>query len=568
MIRALWRRIRGFRTPSRFIEIYPDEIFLDSSNIPSFDRAQMEGRISPAISRRSVLGLGLMFALIALVFSAELFNLQIRRGEVYATMSEENRLHHTTLFADRGIIYDRKGQELAWNEENPGEPFSKRRYSSLAGIGHLLGYVNYPKRDTSGFFYQSDIIPQGGVEKAYHERLRGEHGIKIVETDALGVQKSESTLRPPASGSTVELSIDATLSDALYRTLRSVARESGFVGGSGVIMDVRTGELLALASFPEFDPQILTDGADSVAIEAYVGSSAKPFLNRASSGLYAPGSIIKPFVAVGALEEGIILPETEILSTGSLRLPNPFRPGEFSIFKDWKAHGYVDMREALAVSSDVYFYEVGGGFEEQEGLGILRLEKYLRLFGFGSTTGASFVPEESGVIPTPLWKEETFNGDPWRLGDTYNTAIGQYGMQVTPLQAVRAVAAIANGGYLVTPVVLLGDIGERKDLGLDPRSVTVAREGMRLAVEEGTGSALNILEIPIAAKTGTAEVGVKKEFVNSWVIGFFPYDKPRFAFAAILERGKAGVGMGAPAAMREFFEWLYAHAPEYLSRGD
>ena len=156
---------------------------------------------------------------------------------------------------------------------------------------------------------------------------------------------------------------------------------------------------------------------------------------------------------MGALTEGVIDPYKKILSTGSISIPNPYFPDQKTVFKDWKAHGWTDMREAIAVSSDVYFYEIGGGFESQKGLGIVNIEKYAQLFGIGQKTGIDLPDEKGGIIPGPEWKIKNFKGEPWRIGDTYNTVIGQYGFQVTPLEMVRAISAIANYGTLVTPAL-------------------------------------------------------------------------------------------------------------------
>ncbi|KKW11684.1 MAG: Cell division protein ftsi/penicillin-binding protein 2 [Parcubacteria group bacterium GW2011_GWA2_49_9] len=255
------------------------------------------------------------------------------------------------------------------------------------------------------------------------------------------------------------------------------------------------------------------------------------------------------------------------MSTGSLSVPNPFDPKKPTIFNDWKAHGAVDMRRALAVSSDVYFYEIGGGFEDQKGLGIATIEKYMRMFGFGSVPPGSDMFGEAGVIPNPEWKKANFNGDGWRLGNTYHTAIGQYGFQVTPLQVVRAIAAVANGGKLLEPRLV-----EEKDvppaysvLPIQTSSFQIVREGMRDAVTEGgTAAGLFIPQVAVSAKTGTAELGTRKQFVNSWVVGFFPYEKPRYAFAVIMERGPHDNTVGGLYVMRELLEWMSVYTPEYL----
>ena len=410
-------------------------------------------------------------------------------------------------------------------------------------------------------------LGKDGVEKFYNETLSGAHGLKIVETDVFGTIISESTANEPRSGENLRLTIDARVEGELFRRIKGLAESVGFRGGAGVVMDVKDGSILALASFPEYDSNILTEGVNARKIQEFVGSSGKPFLNRAVGGLYIPGSIMKPFVALGALNEGIISPEEKILSTGSIAIPNPYAPGEVSVFRDWKAHGWVAMRDALAVSSDVYFYEVGGGYEAQRGLGISNMEKYFRLFGFGTETGIDLPGEEAGTIPTPSWKEETFN-DAWRLGDTYNTAIGQYGFEVTPIQAVRAVSAIASDGTLVVPHVVRSE--ETAESGavniLIPREYfDVVREGMREAVLRGTAQGLYTPAVSVAAKTGTAELGISKRRVNSWVIGFFPYKEPRFAFALVMESGPRENLVGATFVMREMIQWMAENTPEYLA---
>jgi len=561
----LRRRLGKLVAPRKNTEIYPDEIFLDASNLPAFDRSQMEGRIEKPISRRSIRILLGIVILVILIFSGRLFILEVVRGAEYEELSQNNRLKHSTIFADRGIIYDSRGEELAWNEPNPYGDFSLRKYSELPGLAHVIGYVTYPKQDSSGNYYETDFQPKDGVEESYNAELSGTPGVKIVETDAKDKPRSESVLELPRSGKNITLSLDAQMSSALYKEIARLANEVGFAGGAGVLMDVRTGEVIALTSFPEYDPNVMASGSPKALIEKYLGDPGKPFLNRDTSGLYTPGSIIKPFIAAGALTEGIISPEKQILSTGQISIPNPYDPTKETVFKDWKAHGYVDMRHALAVSSDVYFYEVGGGFESQKGLGIANIEKYMRMFGFGSSTGLTWSGEAEGSIPSPQWKALHFPDDPtWRIGNTYHSAIGQYGFQVTLMQVVRAVGAIANGGRLITPTILSEDVGTSKELPLSDDVLQIVREGMRLATREGTATALNFPEITIAAKTGTAELGASKDHVNSWVTGFFPYENPRYAFAITMERGRSGNLIGASAVARSFFEWLYANRPEIV----
>jgi penicillin-binding protein 2 len=250
-----------------------------------------------------------------------------------------------------------------------------------------------------------------------------------------------------------------------------------------------------------------------------------------------------------------------------ISIPNPYDPTKKTIFKDWKVHGWVDMRQGIAESSDEYFYTIGGGYNGQKGLGIANIEKYIRMFGFGSNTGIDLLGEKAGTIPSPEWKAATFKGDPWRIGDTYNSSIGQYGFQVTPIQAVRAVASLANNGTLLRPTVILNNPRESKDtaaLSFSADHFQIVKEGMKMSVDVGVAKGLSMPGISVAAKTGTAELGVTKLKVNSWVTGYFPYENPRYAFAVLMERGDRSNTIGATYVMRQLLEWMYINTPQYV----
>ncbi|MCI0619686.1 hypothetical protein L0Y40_01470 [Candidatus Wolfebacteria bacterium] len=560
----MWFRHRG--NQRRYTDIAPEEIFLDAENRPGFDTSQFEGRLEQPISWRIVLGVFGVFVLVAFVFVGRLWHLQVVEGKTYFAQGEKNRLSQILLFAKRGVIVDRVGRELATNivASDPTD-FPIRQYATTTGLAHVLGYVSYPQKDAAGFYFRTEVEGREGLEAYYDELLGGENGSKISETDAIGNVLSESVIKPPLDGDTLHLSIDAQVQGRLHELMAALATDVGFQGGASIIMDVTNGEVLALTNYPEYDPEVLSLGEDREAIAALSADTRKPFLNRAIGGLYTPGSIIKPFIAVGALDREIISPEKEILSTGALTVPNPFDPARPSVFKDWKAHGWVDMRHAIAVSSNVYFFHIGGGFESQPGIGISGIEKYVRIFGIGSPTDIDLGGETDGTIPSPTWKAKVFPDDPWRIGDTYNTAIGQYGFQVTPVQVARAVAAIANGGFIVEPHMRQNT--EAAPVGKIPipdETLRIVREGMRLGVLEGTAKGLNMPSVAIAAKTGTAELGVAKEDVNSWVIGFFPYERPRYAFATVMESGPATNVIGALFVMRQLFDWMSVNTPEYL----
>ncbi|MCX6712303.1 MAG: penicillin-binding transpeptidase domain-containing protein [Candidatus Vogelbacteria bacterium] len=322
-----------------------------------------------------------------------------------------------------------------------------------------------------------------------------------------------------------------------------------------------------MVSYPDFDPNIISAGQDVKVIKQYFSDKNNIMLNRAISGLYAPGSIFKPFVAMGALTEKTVDPQKTFVTNGELVVPNPYDKTQKTIFKDWKNNGVVDMRRAIAVSSNVYFYIIGGGFGGQKGLGIENIGRYARLFGLSQKTGVNLPGEVEGVIPSPAWKAENFKGEPWRLGDTYHTSIGQYGVLVSPIQMARAYAAIANGGKLIQPTMLAIKPDQaviQASVPISADNFKIIHEGMRRVVLEGTAQGLNIPNVEIAAKTGTAELGITKERVNSWSVGFWPYESPRFVFAIAMEKGARGNLFGSVYAMRQLFDWMTINTPEYL----
>ncbi|MDQ5883173.1 MAG: penicillin-binding protein 2, partial [Patescibacteria group bacterium] len=305
-------------------DIEPDEIFLDSHNMPDFDTQQFEGRIETPISKKYLIFLGGFFSIIICIFFYKLNTLQIKKGEAYYKISEMNSLNGQIIFADRGIIYDRNSVELAWNEEKEEEGvFGKRAYIKNGGFGVLLGYVDIPKKDKFGFWWQEKFIGKDGLEKYYDDYLNGENGSKFIEKNALGEIESENIINNPEHGSNLNISIDSRLQTVMYDSIVDLSSRIGYEGGAGVIMDIFTGEILVSTSYPEYDPQVMSDGDNQVLIKEYLVSTQKPFLNRPISGLYSPGSIVKPFVAIAALNENIITKDSRVLSTGSIEIPNP-----------------------------------------------------------------------------------------------------------------------------------------------------------------------------------------------------------------------------------------------------
>lgn len=553
---------RRKRSRFRDRELNPDEIFLDSSNLPDFDRDRMEGQLEKPLSRFSYLGLGTAILGLFLVLVVQAGILEIVKGEAYAAQSERNRLRPEVIFAARGAITDRNGTVLASNE--PAEEGFPTRIYKYPGFGSVLGYVSYPKKDSSGNYYETEITGLAGVEEAFDERLAGVNGTHLVEEDALGTVISEGSIIPVKDGETIALSIDARAQQAFYGAISELAERIPFQGGAGVLMDVETGEIHALVSYPEYNPNVLSSGGPHETIEAYQNDYREPYLNRPVAGLYTPGSIVKPMIAAGAYSDGIISAEKTITSTGQLVVPNPYDASKPTIFRDWKVHGPTTMRQAIAVSSDVYFYTIGGGFGDQKGLGIERLAYWYRAFGFESPTGIEIAGENTGFVPTPAWKEKTYD-EPWRIGNTYHTAIGQYAMQISVLEAVRATAAVANGGKLLDVTVQKDGPVRGETIVIDQEALRVAREGMRLGVTEGTSVGLAPLSYAKAAgKTGTAQLGANNEWYNAWAVGFFPYDNPKYAYAVVMEKGPAGNGVGGIYVMYQVLSELRQTAPEYF----
>jgi penicillin-binding protein 2 len=549
-----WRR---WRDP----EIAPDEIFLDASNVTDFDRSRFEGRLEKPLSHRMFVSFTGVLAVLFLVLVVRTWNLQITNGTTFASQSAHNSLESKILFAQRGVITDFSGVVLAENVEHPDG--SVGRHYPFPALGPIIGYVSYPKKDSSGVYYDMNEKGITGLEAEYDARLAGKNGQLLTETDALGVVRSEGMLVPAEAGQTLKLSVDANLESHFARAISDIVQSQHFIAGAGVIMDVQTGAVRALVSYPTYDPNVMADGGPSEIIAGYNTNSGHPFLDHVVQGVYTPGSIVKPFVAAGALTDGVITPNTIIDDPGRLSIPDPYHPGKSFIYNGWRALGMVDVRKAIAWSSDVFFYTVGGGFGNKKGLGIDRLDYWYKQFGLGNLTGIDLSGEASGLIPTPDWKQTTFN-EPWYLGDTYFTAIGQYSVQVTPIQMVRATAALVNGGKLFTPTLIADVPSVYTSVLVDASALAVVREGMRTGVTSALASAINFPFVSVAAKTGTAQTGVHNQYDNSWVEGFFPYENPQYAFVVVLERGPSGTGEQAVNVMQDLFNALHAENSPYV----
>jgi penicillin-binding protein 2 len=559
-------------------DVEVEEVLLDASNIHSFNQGRLEGKRELPIAISSVRTVGIIFGCIAFVFFYQIFTLQVLHGAEYREISENNTMDKAVIIAERGVVYDRTGEMLIWNEtDKSGQyDFPIRAYTDKLGLGQVLGYVSYPKKDNKGYFYRTEYLGRSGVELTYDELLKGQNGDKVIETDALGKAISEHEVNLPKNGEDLHLSIDADLSQAMYNIIASSTRESGARSGAAAIMDVHTGEILAMTSFPTYDPEVMADGDDVAKIDTYNKDTRLPFLNKVVGGAYTPGSIVKPFVAYAGLKEGIISPGTHIYSNGKLTIPNPYTPSQPTYFADWRSQGDMTVREALAFSSNVFFYIVGGGLPQiavpqaglsyaTPGVGITKLDSYFDYFNFGHKTNIRLTSEQEGTVPSIEWKKKQFNED-WRLGDTYFTSIGQYGWQVTPIQMLVAYTALANGGRFFTPHLVTTETPEYVDKPLDPAMLNVIHEGMRMTTthSRGTAQALKKPYVNIAAKSGTAELDFAKARLNTWAAGFWPYEKPRYAFILMMENAPYGNRLGGTKVMGTIMDWIHINRPQYL----
>jgi len=324
-----------------------------------------------------------------------------------------------------------------------------------------------------------------------------------------------------------------------------------------VALDPRNGAVRALVSYPSFDPNVFSQPRFRAGVNDYLNDQRQPLLNRPISGMYPPGSTIKPFLAVAALEEGVVTETTSVYSDGGLSI------GIWN-FPDWKAggHGQTDLVKALAESVNTYFYILAGGDDTRLGLGVERIADYLRLFGWGEETDIDLPGEQAGLIPSPEWKQQT-KDERWYIGDTYHLGIGQGDVLATPLQIAVATAAVANGGVVYQPHVVSeekmsdGDtyqpVIRKSTLSVKPRHLATVRRGMRSAVLDGSARGMRDIAVPVAGKTGTAQFS-SEDATHAWVTSFGPDRDPELVLTVLLERGGQGDVAAVPVA-REVWEW-------------
>lgn len=454
-----------------------------------------------------------------------------------------------------------------------------RDYVSAEVYSHLLGYTGVIsdeqykvlKADNYGL---NDFIGKSGIEQSYEKYLRGVNGNKQVEVDSMGLPIKELGEAQPQPGNIVQLNIDAGLQKKLYDdfTASPVGNK-----GAAVAMNPKTGEVLALVSVPGFNNNLFAPGIKTEDYQALLDDKNLPLYNRAVSGTYPPGSTIKPIISAAVLQEGIVNANTIINDRGVLVIPNQFNPSVTYNFYGWKRDGLgaMDVRSAIAQSSDIYFYTVAGGHPSStiKGIGAEKLAEYYRKFGMGAETGIDINGEKPGRVADPTWKLNYFKNDPlqgkWYLGDTYHIAIGQGDMLATPLQVTVWTAAVANNGMLNKPRLLkqvLDQSGktiftpEAQNLinaGINPEHLKVVQNGMRDNVTSAKGSGRQLASLPItsAGKTGTSQFdGSDPSRTHAWYTAYAPFEDPQIAITVLVEAGGEGHAAAVPI-VRNALEW-------------
>ncbi|MBI2641941.1 hypothetical protein HYW87_05145 [Candidatus Roizmanbacteria bacterium] len=383
-----------------------------------------------------------------LVIMLRLFQLTIVRGDYYKRISEQNRIREFIIEPKRGEIVDRKGFVIVKNDspdtqQNESRLTSHRTYQDPETIAHLIGYRQ--KADKADFandlclykLQSRDKVGKKGIEKLFECTLRGRHGKKLIEVDAKGNSIKTLSLLPPEDGKRVTLAFDSDLQKKAYELIKD--KKAAVVG-----LKPTTGEVLVFVSSPSFNPQDFEDANESVTRQIINGEN-KPLFNRASEGVYPPGSIFKPVVATAALEEKKITVDTLVEDTGQIKA-GPITFGNWYFLQYGKTEGMIDVVKAIRRSNDIFFYKTGALVTTA------KIKTWAEKFGFAQKTNIGF-EEAEGLVPSEFWKEEVLK-DQWYLGDTYNLAIGQGFISVTPLQVAQATAVFANGGYLCSPQLL------------------------------------------------------------------------------------------------------------------
>ena len=462
-----------------------------------------------------------------------------------------------------------------------------REYTQGTLAAHVVGYASkisseeYEQRKDT--YSQNDIIGKTGVESVFEEYLKGKNGTKQIDMAVDGTITAEYTAEEAVEGSDVVLTIDAELQRVTEEVLASNLQKIQ-TGGFGrayaatastcVVMDVRTGDILAMANVPTYNPQDFVGGISTENWNKYINDPAKPLVNKAIQNSYSPGSIFKMITAIAGLESGVINSSTRINDTGVYN-KYPDSPKNCWYYTDYhRGHGWLNVSQAIQKSCNYFFYETA------DRMGIDVLDQYATYFGLGEKTGVELLGETDGVLASRESKAELHpDSQNWNPGDTLNAAIGQGDNEFSPLQMAKYISMLANGGKNVDVSIVktirnadgsevskdeinnfvnqkLGLEAETaEDLNINPQNLQVVLEGMRSVTDDqGTASSVfQNFEIAVGGKTGSAEAPGNK--VNAWFAGFAPFENPEIAVVVMVENGGHGyyAGEAVREIMREYF---------------
>ncbi len=454
-----------------------------------------------------------------------------------------------------------------------------REYAAGLPLSHVLGYTGPvdPNDLQSSDYIPTDYVGKAGLEKQYENVLKGTRGSDETEVDAEGHPVKVLAAKPAQPGQNLVLSIDSELELHLAQSLQTQMDRGASKRGAAVALNPKTGEILASVSLPGYDNNLFSRGISQADFQKLVNDSAGPLYNKVTAGAYPSGSIIKPLVASAALDEHVIDTSTTIVDKGKLDIVNQYNPSVTYTFYGWEHSGLgaMNVTRALAMSSDIFFYTVAGGYGNFVGLGIDKLANYYQRFGLGSRTGVDVPEETAGRVPTPDWKFK-FAKEPWYTGDTYNVSVGQGDILVSPLQMAVAIAAVANGGTVYKPhyvkqitdgqgkvVQEIQPDALRRNIAT-PATLAVVRDGMRQAVTSGTACCLIEKQVPVhvAAKTGTAETDPeRKGKPEAWFEAFAPYEDPQIVMVALVENAPGEGAEFAAPVVREALTWYFNNRP-------
>lgn len=534
---------------------------------------------------RIIFFFGLSAVLFFIIF-LRLFHLQIAQGQVNRELADGNRIQVKIIHAPRGVIYDRNGQILASNSpafrlNDPAAAGHKARLISredamewevrndprFADLGvdnirnypygerfaHLIGFMGeisdtQLKKEEFKNYKAGDQIGQYGMEAQFEKTLRGVDGGEIIEVDSRGRKIRTLRREPPIPGRNLYLSIDASLQVKIYDLMKETLIKSGSCCGAYIASHPASGKILALGSFPSFDPNIFSKNEDDAAISEIFSRSDSAILNRAIGGTYPPGSTFKIVSSLAAISSGKVNANTVFEDTGVMYL-GPYKFSNWYFNQYGKTEGFVNLVKAIARSNDTYFYKIA------QIIGENALSAWSKKLKLGSKLGIDLPGEEEGLVPDDAWKRKTYK-EGWYPGDTLHMAIGQGFILTTPLQILGITSYIAANGVLYQPKLLLSEEPKVLVADLLPKDqLKLITDGLKLVPKEG-GTAWPFFSFPVATagKTGTAEYGDAKGRTHAWYTSFAPLDNPKIALTILVEGGGEGSSVAAPVA-KEAYRW-------------